>query len=246
MLNSRQDQILASIIREYTITAIPVSSSLLVKKYHSDLSSATVRNEMAFLEEDGFLLKPHTSAGRIPSDKGYRYFVDNLLDFEKLSKTDQKRLQVEMLKQKAQNVRLSRTLAKMLSTSSQCLALSGLVEEGEYYDFGMHTLMEDPEFQALDDISKISASLDLIDERVEKLLENIEEGETKIFIGKENPLKEIQNCSMIISPYKIETGETAIVALIGPKRMQYGRNKTLIDFVKRLIGPSVIILFIIL
>ena len=234
MLTTRQGKILAAIIREYTTTAVPVSSSLLAKKYHSEYSSATIRNEMHLLEQEGFILKPHISAGRIPSDQGYRYFVDKLLKIKKLSEYDQKNLQVELLRMKAQNVRLSRTLARLLSTASRCMAISGVIEKKEFYDFGMHTLIEDPEFNKLGEVSKISASLDLIDERVGDLLQRMEDNEIKIFIGKENPIKEIQKCSMIVAPYRLKSGQHGIVALIGPKRMHYGRNRNLVDFVKKI------------
>ncbi len=236
MLTVRQGKILASIVEEYTGTAVPVSSSVIVKKYHVDLSPATIRNEMYELERKGCLIKPHISAGRIPSDKGYRHFVDHLLKFGELTKNDQKRLQVEMLKLKAQNTRLSRTLAKLLSTTSSCLAFSGIIGKDEYYDFGMHTLLDDPEFKELDEVSKISSSLDMIDERIGDLLKQLEGSKTKIFIGKENPIKEIRQCSMIVSPYRLKDGKQGVVAIIGPKRMKYGRNRNLIDFVKKILG----------
>ena len=236
MLTPRQGKILGSIVKEYTMTAIPVSSGAIVRKYYVDYSTATVRNEMLELEDKGYLLKPHVSAGRIPSDKGYRYFVDNLLKFKEMKESDQKKLQVDLLKLKAQNTRLSKMLAKLLSTTSQCLAVSGIVEKDEYYDFGMHTLLDDPDFKQLDEVSKISASLDMLDEKVAALMEQLGEGETRIFIGKENPIKEIRNASMIVSPYILESGERGLVAIIGPKRMHYGENKTLIDFVKSILG----------
>lgn len=232
MLSERQGKILSLIVQEYTKTAVPVSSSSITKSFKGNISSATVRNEMFELEKIGFLLKPHVSAGRVPSDAGYRYFIDNLLRNRKLTEDDQRTLQVEMLKMKAQNTRLSRTLAKTLSMSSKCLAFSGMIDKKDYYDFGMYTLMNDPEFNKLDEVSRISASLDVIDEKMDKILEQLEDGETKIFIGKENPIEEIRNCSMIISPYSLENGERGILAIIGPKRMEYGKNKNLIDFVK--------------
>lgn len=232
MLSERQGKILALIVREYTKTAVPVSSSSITKGFGEEISSATIRNEMLELERLGFLLKPHVSAGRIPSDAGYRYFIDNLLKSRELTEDDQKTLQVEMLKLKAQNTRLSRTLAKALSTSSKCLAFSGRIEKKDYYDFGMHTLMNDPEFNELDEVSRIAASLDVIDEKMEKLLAQLEDGETKIFIGEENPIEEIRKCSMIVSPYRLENGERGVLAIIGPKRMEYAKNKNLIDFVK--------------
>jgi len=236
MLTERQGKILASVVYEYTKRGETVSSLLIAKKHYPEVSSATIRNEMLELEKMGFLIKPHFSAGRIPSDKGFRYFVDNLLEFKELSKKEQKKLELEMIKLEAQNVRLSRSVAKLLSLASQCLALSGIVERKEFYDFGMHTLINDKNFNKLDEISRISAALDLLDVKIEKITRKIKsEEEVKIFIGKENPIEEIRQCSMIVSPYLLESGEKGVLAIIGPKRMKYGRNRTLIDFVKKMI-----------
>ncbi|MBO4816515.1 MAG: heat-inducible transcription repressor HrcA [Clostridia bacterium] len=85
MLDDRKKSILKAIIEEYINTAEPVSSLSLVEKYELNFSSATIRNEMAELEHEGYLEKPHTSAGRIPSVKGYRFYVDELLNDENIS-----------------------------------------------------------------------------------------------------------------------------------------------------------------
>ncbi len=85
MLDNRKKQVLKAVIEEYINTAEPVSSAVLVEKYELDFSSATIRNEMAELEKEGYLEKPHTSAGRIPSVKGYRFYVDELLNDENIS-----------------------------------------------------------------------------------------------------------------------------------------------------------------
>lgn len=84
-LDDRKKRILQAIIEEYIGTAEPVSSSTLVDNYGMNLSSATIRNEMASLEQNGYLEKPHTSAGRIPSAKGYRFYVDKLLNDDNIS-----------------------------------------------------------------------------------------------------------------------------------------------------------------
>ena len=85
MLNDRKKQILKAVIEEYISIAEPVSSGTIVEKYNLGFSSATIRNEMADLEQEGYLEKPHTSAGRIPSVKGYRFYVDELLNDENIS-----------------------------------------------------------------------------------------------------------------------------------------------------------------
>lgn len=88
MLTDRQLLILQAIIDDFIRSAQPVGSRSLSKKSEIHFSSATIRNEMADLEELGFLEKTHTSSGRIPSEKGYRYYVDHLLHPEKLNKQD--------------------------------------------------------------------------------------------------------------------------------------------------------------
>lgn len=236
MLTKRQEEILSSAIKEYSATAFPVSSKLLMSKYRLPYSSATIRNEMQFLEEAGFLVKPHVSAGRIPSDKGYRYFVDNLMENREVSRDYQKRLELELLKLKARNARMERTTAKLLSSMSHCLAISGLVDKKEFYDFGVHNLLEDSQSEDLDELSRMMAALDLIDENVDRIMKVLGSDETRVFIGKENPIKEAQNFSMIVSPYKSREGDRGLVAIIGPKRMEYKKNKGLVDLVKKFLS----------
>ncbi len=87
-LDDRKKKILSSVVEDYISSAEPVGSKTLVEKYRLNYSSATIRNEMKLLEEEGFLEQPHVSAGRIPSTKGYRYYVDNLMKESKLSMVD--------------------------------------------------------------------------------------------------------------------------------------------------------------
>jgi heat-inducible transcriptional repressor len=89
-LAPRRGRILKHIIEDYVVTAQPVSSDALVRKYVPAVSSATVRNEMAALEESGYLYHPHTSAGRVPSDRGYRYYVEWLMGDARLSEMEER------------------------------------------------------------------------------------------------------------------------------------------------------------
>ena len=96
-LDERKKKILSSVVEDYIESAEPVGSKTLIEKYHLDYSSATIRNEMKLLEEEGYLEQPHVSAGRIPSTKGYRYYVDNLMKERKLSMVDHLFFQVVLL-----------------------------------------------------------------------------------------------------------------------------------------------------
>jgi heat-inducible transcriptional repressor len=88
MLSERRSTLLNLIIEDYVETAIPVGSQYIVRRHQMQLSSATIRNEMARLEEEGFISQPHTSAGRVPSDKGYRYYVEALMAEDQLGRDE--------------------------------------------------------------------------------------------------------------------------------------------------------------
>ena len=88
MLDDRKLAVLKAIVTDYVASREPVGSKALVERHRLDVSSATVRNDMAVLEEEGYITQPHTSAGRIPTDKGYRFFVDRLATIKPLSPAD--------------------------------------------------------------------------------------------------------------------------------------------------------------
>lgn len=243
-MNERQSKILVAIIEEYTKTGLPVGSSVLAEKYGFAVSSATLRNDMAALEDAGLLYQPHTSAGRIPTDAGYRYFVEEIMPDRELSKKEQQALRKELLQLKAQNTRLTRTTARLLSTLSGYVAVSVLPNKDEFSEFGLRTLLENVDRDNLDDVCALAESLDYIDERCEELMNIIADGETKILIGEDNPLTKTKNYSMIVSQFNRD-GEKGIVALIGPKNMQYDRNKSLIDYVKKILGGASLVVMLI-
>lgn len=121
-LSERKEKILNAVIRTYLETGEPVGSRTISKYTDLNLSSATIRNEMADLEELGYIIQPHTSAGRIPSDKGYRFYVDNILK-EKLSEIDEREKKVtekeDILIEKVDKVEtLLQNMAKVLATNT--------------------------------------------------------------------------------------------------------------------------------
>jgi len=247
-MENRKELILASIVTEYVDTAIPVSSVLLKEKYDFDISSATLRAEMMELENDGYLHQPHTSAGRIPTDKGFRYFVDVLMEERgHLSLREQKSLEVEVLKLKAQNKMLARTTANLLSAMSGNLALSGIIDSEDFYKAGVQRLLSQPEFSNLDSVSKIAEVIDYLDGSVSRLSKELKgKSEVEIYIGKENPIAGADECSMVVSKYNLKGGEEGMLAIIGPKRMKYSRNVSLIDYIKKLLGGGIVLIIIIM
>ncbi|QQR79111.1 MAG: hypothetical protein IPJ68_02455 [Candidatus Moraniibacteriota bacterium] len=242
--NDRQKEVLAAVVELYTKTALPVGSEALLEQHHFSVSSATLRSDMLALEEAGYLYQPHTSAGRIPTDAGYRYYVEEMMRDKPLSKKDQLKLQEEFLILQAKHNRTVRTTARLLSVLSGNLGISGIVGKDEMYDFGMKSLMENPEFQEMDELCRLVETLDTLDENIETLMAGLKDGETRIYIGGENPVAGIGNCAMVVSPYRDAHGERGILAIIGPKRMEYAKNKSLIEHMRRLLGSSLVIIVI--
>lgn len=246
-MTDRQELIFGAVVKEYVDSAMPAGSSLLAEKYDFDLSPATIRSEMAELENEGYLYQPHTSAGRIPTDKGFRYFVDVLMKDKELNPKEQKALRVEILKLKAQNKILARTTSKLLSAMSGNFALSGIIDSEDFYKVGVQKLLSQPDFSNLDSVCKIAEVIDYLDESIDELLLELKnKSEVEIYIGKENPIDKADECSMVVSRYNLKSGEEGLLAIVGPKRMKYSRNVSLIDYMKKLLSGSLVVIFIIL
>jgi heat-inducible transcriptional repressor len=122
-LTRRQEQILALIVQTYTSTPEPVSSKHLGEAFELGVSSATIRNDMAVLEEKDYIRAPHTSAGRVPTEKGYRYFVRRLLDISDLSLTEQTRITERMQETAMVTEQWMRLAATILARTVQSAAL---------------------------------------------------------------------------------------------------------------------------
>lgn len=122
-LTSREKMILRYVVQEFIMNATPVGSKYLVKKYNLSLSSATVRNVMAELEALGYLWHPHTSAGRIPTDKGYRFYVDNLLEIKDLSNEEKEAIR-RIAQDKIELEEILRNISKLIGKISKQLSVT--------------------------------------------------------------------------------------------------------------------------
>lgn len=133
-LTRRQEQILACIVRSYTTKAEPVGSKFIAENFELGVSPATIRNEMAVLEELGYIAQPHTSAGRVPTENGYRYFVTYLLNAIELSSTDQQRISERMKAVPMATEQWMRHAATVLSRTTQAASLvtSPLSQTGRF------------------------------------------------------------------------------------------------------------------
>ena len=234
-LTERQEKILDIVVREYVDSAQPVSSQVLRKKHNLDISPATIRTEMQKLTDKGFLSQPHTSAGRVPADKGYRFFVNNLLNREKPFDAAQgKELAVADWggNEAEDTFKFIQNLTRRLAAETRTLALNYIENEDVFWKEGWEEVLREPEFEERDNIIDFT-----------RLLENFEEhiGDKKkeqglsVYIGGENPYPKAKNFTVISSSYHLPNGERGVISIIGPKRMEYGKNISLINSLLRLL-----------
>lgn len=229
MLTLRQKRILSYLVQDFIDRKKPVSSSRLKQGYELDFCPATIRNELYKLEKKGFLTQPHTSAGRVPTDEGYRFYVNEAVDIDSLSKTARKKIesQVNKIKDTQDKIRLARLLAEL----GQNLALCDL-KGGEVYYWGLPLLFSKPEFDK-EEIVKAARLLDRIRTDYEKLLSLADTKSPQIYIGAESMLTESLDAALIIA--SLSEKDKRFLALFGPKRMDYEYNLSLMDYVIRLL-----------
>lgn len=233
-LDARKQKILNAIIRDYQHTAEPVGSRTISKSHLPDLSPATIRNEMADLEEEGFITQPHTSAGRIPTDRGYRFYVDRLM--RALSPTHREEAMVEkVIRTPSLNLDeiLHRT-AKLLSHALDYTAIVvNLGPHHRVHSAGTSNLLHQPEFRNIDQMEKILELLEEDDLLIEIVDEYCVADKVSIKIGSENKYKQFKECSVIVSSYMIDNEIIGGIGLIGPTRMYYSKATTLVDYIAK-------------
>ncbi len=232
-MTQRQKLILIAVIKEYIKNAQPVGSKLIFEKYDFDISPATYRNEFSALEEMGYLYQPHTSAGRVPTDKGYRFFVNYLLEKKAREKERLQKMFWELLEEKKRQDEIFYELAKKVSDLSKNAVLSGSLQKSIFFKSGIHQVLSQPEFDDISVRKEFGSLIDSFDERVQDILEKISDEDTLVFIGNENPFDRAKDFSLILSKCRFY-GSDGIIAILGPKRMDYTKNLEIINSLKTL------------
>ncbi len=227
MISDRKKLILETIIKEYLKTAAPVSSGVLVEKYKLDISTATVRNEMMELEDEGYIYQPHTSAGRVPTEMAYELFLSDLEDIKK--KRELKRTESEILEKLFRHDETAfRQTAKAIAEMSGGAVFWAFHKNDLYYT-GLSNLFAQPEFSQLNMVCDVSEIIDRLEDIIDEIFEELEDGQ-KILIGSKNPFGNF--LSTVLVKYK-NNNASGIFGILGPIRMDYARNLALTEFIKK-------------
>ena len=238
MITKRQSEILNKIVQEYIDTAKPVPSQLLEKKYQFGISPATIRIEMQKLTDLGFLSQPHTSAGRIPTDKGFRFFVDYLLERKRFQFPEKRILkEIRRIEKEIKDLlRFSRELTKILASFSSNLAVSYLVDKKIFWKEGWEEILAEPEFENTNSMRDFVAMIEDFETHIEEFIfEKGTKPSIKVYIGEELPFSKSKDFSLIISQSKFPKRKKGTLAILGPKRMRYLRNIGLINSVVKIL-----------
>ncbi len=235
MLNDRQAQVLRYIIDEYVRTAEPVSSKGLCDRYDLDCSSATVRNDMAALEEEGFITQPHTSAGRVPTEKAYRHYIANVLpnaprtvNINITFKTVREEVLIEeRLQQIGEALALASGDAVMMATSRPWSATLGL-----------GNLIRKPDFRTEEQLMRLAGSLEKFDAALKELL-RVASDDVRVVLGEENPFG--SSLGSVVARHRLPNGQHGVMSIIGPMRMDYGRNIALLNQAKKIIEQPLLV-----
>lgn len=228
-ITDRQKEILFAIIEEYAEMAAPVGSVTLAKLF--DVSSATIRAEMARLEEMGLIAQPHTSAGRIPTDAGYRLYVNALTDQadQEIDEVDGRpvdrgahALELRVTSQTRADYAI-RSAVDLLVELTGNLGLATIGDQ--LYLAGISRLFTQPEFM---DNSRVQAVAKLLD-NLEPWLKEAAPGQPlNIFIGQENPIGKTSQVSLIISKFRSPYSDNSYIGVLGPTRQNYSHVMSLV------------------
>ena len=234
----RKDRILAIVIGRYIKTVSPVGSQYITEEHNLDVSPATVRNILADLEEEGYLTHPHTSAGRMPTQQGYRYYVDHLMDEIQLLEEEKRRITQEYKRHTRQLEDLMEKTSQVISDLTHYTSIVSL-DDGDGHKHkiickGTGYVVGYPEST---DILKIQAILKILEEkeRIMEIINRTLEKKIEIYIGHEMALKDMESCSLAISHFE-KDGMKGRIAVLGPTRMQYDRVVSTLEYISQILS----------
>ncbi len=232
-MTDRQKEILYAIIEEYAELATPVGSVTLAKLF--DVSSATIRAEMVKLEAMGYIMQPHTSAGRVPTDAGYRLYVNALQE-----KIDQEQEQKKLKKPESIDDRPTKALATRIQAQTRAdyairAAVDSLVDltgnlglatiGDQLYISGFGGLFAQPEFLQNAQVQAVGQLLD----NIKPWLREVQPNQAiNVYIGTENPVGKTSNVSLIISRFRSPYSDRSYIGVLGPTRQSYKRVMSLV------------------
>lgn len=219
-LTQRQIEILRSIIEEYIETADPVGSETIEKKHNLSASPATIRNEMVRLSEFGYLKKPHSSAGRIPTAKGLKFYVRELMKEKDLSTVEEVALKEKVWDYRERMQRFLKESTRSLAEKTNTLAIA-TTDEGDIYCSGYANILEMPEFYDIDVTKTLLEALDEYDSFASIFSSVHDDEQVHILIEDELGSRLRGPYGFIFTEYTTPNNVHGRIGVLGPARLRY-------------------------
>lgn len=235
---TRQKEILNTVIKEYINSAVPISSHLLNQRYNFDVSPATLRIEMQKLTSRGFLHQPHTSAGRIPTNAGYRFFVNELLEKGPSDLSARRKIKIseEIEGEIKDSLRFIQVVTRVLANSSSNLGLSYIFNRNVLWKEGWGDILKEPEFKDVDFTTRFAKTIKCFERDIDKFTME-SSSEIHVYIGDENPSFKNKDVSVITARFNCsDLNCQGIFAILGPKRMNYNKNISVVNLLTELLA----------
>lgn len=231
-MTERQAHILAAIIEQYAEVASPVGSLMLARLFN--VSSATIRAEMARLEDMGFIEQPHTSAGRIPTDKGYRFYVNGITRVEQPQLSESDRMVYAIDARVASAGRADLAIRAAVDTLVELTQNVGLATIGDQlYLSGFGRLFNQPEFMHGAPAYEVAQLLDNLEPWLREAAPN---KPLSVYIGQENPIGKASGCTLIISKFNSSYSDKSYIGVLGPTRQSYRQVMSLVQHAGQALG----------
>ncbi|MGB9847869.1 MAG: hypothetical protein ACPLKV_01515 [Minisyncoccia bacterium] len=232
MLTERQQKILNLIIEEYNRFRKPIGSKWFSKKYFKELSPATIRREFNFLTKKNYLTQPYWSAGRIPTDKAYQWFIENNV-LNPVSLEDDMAYWEKKL-ERLQYLSFFE-MTKHIANLCESLTVGYLPPQEAIFKYGLKKLFEQLKELSVMRWETIWEDLDYLDERLKKSFKNLIQEDRQIFIGEESPITRDKNLTVFsyTIPYKQHRN---LLILIGPKNIICRRNISILEAAHKILN----------
>lgn len=218
-LTDRQKALLRAVIEKYIETAEPIGSETVEKEAKLGVSPATIRNEMVRLTALGYLKQPHTSAGRIPTSTGMKFYVDQLMEEKALSLKDEVAIKEELKEETNRFDKLLKHTARVLADQTQSLAIA-TDEEGDIYAAGMANILDMPEFYDIDITKTVLSMIDKAEIMSQITSQLLPEDQIKILFGEELGMPYLEPCGFIVTRYRM-LHHSGVLGVIGPNRLNF-------------------------
>jgi transcriptional regulator of heat shock response len=238
-VGERKAEVLRAVVDDHIRTGEPVGSGTVARRYRLGVSSATIRNDMAALTELGFLAQPHTSAGRIPTDSGYRFYVDTLPRWPTLPRTAERTVASTLVPPPPELSEAVRRAAVVLSRLTHYGAVAQPPESAHVVIGGAANIVSDASFQRRETVARLLEALEDEVSVVALLGALAGEGEVAIRIGGEIPVVALREASVVVAAYGPARRRLGVLAVIGPTRMHYRESISAVRSVSRHLSRAV-------